>query len=317
VSKKIKRIKDMRKRILVLLMMWMVLCKAQQDPQYNLYQFNQMVINPAYAGARNALAIVADVRNQWVGINGAPKTNCLSIHAPIANNRLGLGLTLVNDGLGPRISNGVYGNVAYILPLNNRWKLSAGIGVGLLSYRFDFNKLNFKTTEVNTQLYESQRLSVLDLSGGIYLRTEKFFLGISSTHLSSPSVYRYNNTIGSISSSVSYKLQNHTFITMGRSFMLSEKVVFAPSITARIIQSGNADLNLNFFLFKKLWLGAFVRSNFGTGMLLQYYITNQFRVGYSYDSGLGDARRLGASHEIMIGFDINTKKAKVISPRFL
>lgn len=307
----------MKQKIFLLLTLIAGFVTGQQDPQYNLYQFNQMVINPAYAGARNAFAVIADVRSQWVGIDGAPKTNCLSMHAPIANNKLGVGVTLVNDGLGPRTSNGIYGNFAYILKLGNRWKLSTGIGVGLLSYRFDFNRLNFKSPEINTQLYENQRLSVVDLSAGMYLRTDKFFLGLSSTHLSSPSVYRYNNTIGAINSTVSYKLQNHTFFIIGKSFMISEKVVFAPSFTVRLVKYGNADLNLNFFLFKKLWLGFFARSNYGSGILLQYYVTNKFRVGYSYDSGRNDARRLGPSHEVMLGLDINTRKAKVVSPRFL
>ncbi len=309
--------KFMKKQILLLLLLITSLANAQQDPQYNLYQFNQMVINPAYAGARNAIAVIADVRSQWVGINGAPKTNCLSLHAPIANNKVGVGLTLVNDALGPRTSNGIYANAAYILKLNNRWKLSAGIGAGMLQNRFDFNKLTFKAQEINTQLYERQSFTVVDLTAGFYLRTDKFFMGLSTTHLSSPSIYKYNNTINSISSSVSYKLQPHTFFTIGKSFMLSEKVVFAPSFTIRIVNSGNSDLNLNFFLFKKLWLGAFYRSNYGPGALLQYYVTNNFRVGYSYDTGTNDARRLGPSHEVMLGFDFSTNKSKIVSPRFL
>lgn len=307
----------MKKYILYLFLLSSLLIKSQQDPQYNLYQFNQMVINPAYAGARNALAVVGTVRNQWVGIDGAPKTNCLSIHAPIANNKLGVGATIINDALGPRVNNGLYGNIAYIMPLNNKWKLSAGIGAGLSMFRFNFNQLQFKSAEINTQLYENQRMSVIDLSAGLFLRTDKFFLGISRTHLSSPSVYRYNNVINTVNSTLNYQLKPHTFVTMGKSSMLSENVVFAPSLTLRLIQSGNADVNLNFFLFKKIWLGVFTKSNYGPGFLMQYYITNHLRVGYSYDTGISDARRLGASHEVMIGIDFNTRKAKIVSPRFL
>lgn len=307
----------MKKYLVFLLGFIQTILPAQQDPQYNLYQFNQMIINPAYAGARNALAVIASARNQWVGLEGAPKTNCFSIHAPVANNKLGIGLTLVNDVLGPRTNNAIYGNIAYILKLNNQWKLTAGLGAGLSMFRFNFNQLSFKAAEINTQLYENQRMSVLDLSSGLFLRSNAFFLGISATHLNSPFVYKYNNTINAVTSTLSYQLRRHTFITMGKSFMLNENVVFAPSVTLRIIQSGNMDLNLNFFLFKKIWLGCFVRSQYGAGLLMQYYITNRFRVGYSYDTGVNDARRLGPSHEAMLGLDFTTKKAKIISPRFL
>ena len=78
--------------ILVLSFAFTFLSKAQQDPQYNLYQFNQMVINPAYAGARDGISIVANVRNQWVGFDGAPKTSVISGHAPILNKNVGIGI---------------------------------------------------------------------------------------------------------------------------------------------------------------------------------------------------------------------------------
>ena len=103
-----------------------IACKAvaQQDPQYNLYQYNQMVINPAYAGARDAIAIVADVRKQWVGFDGAPTTAAFSIHSPVSNNKIGLGLNAMNDKIGAKSISSVYGNFSYILKLNNKATVS-------------------------------------------------------------------------------------------------------------------------------------------------------------------------------------------------
>ena len=77
------------------------------------------------------------------------------------------------------------------------------------------------------------------------------------------------------------------------------------------------DVNANFFLYKKMWFGAFYRYGYGPGGLISYYITNQFRVGLSYDTGLKNATRLGPSFEGMIGFDIAGSKSKIINPRFL
>lgn len=289
--------------------------KAQQDPQYNLYQFNQMVINPAYAGARDGLSVVASVRNQWAGFKGAPKTNCISLHGPVLNKNIGVGLTVVNDVMGPRNMVGVYGNFAYILKLSAKWKLSLGINAGYTRFQFNFGELNFKTTESTSGLTQNQSFNALDINSGIYLRSNTFFLGMSASHIAANNLYELSTTNAS---NITYRLRTHTFITMGKSFQLNNNVVFAPTILFKTTDNtGLLDVNLNFFLFKKLWLGAFVRGGYGPGFLLQYYVTNKFRVAYSYDTGLNAARRLGPSHEIMIGFDFSGKQAKMISPRFL
>src|SRR5688500_8253737 len=104
--------------------------EAQQDPQYSLYQFNQLVINPAYAGARDALQVIAAHREQWLGFPGAPRTTCFSAHGPVLNRKLGVGLTIVNDEIGPRNVISAYGNVAYILKLSSTLKLSFGVNAG-------------------------------------------------------------------------------------------------------------------------------------------------------------------------------------------
>ena len=81
----------------ILLLVFFLDHRAQQDPQYNMYQFNQLVINPAYAGARDALQVIGAHRQQWLGFPGAPVTTCLSIHSPVLRQKLGVVLTLVTD----------------------------------------------------------------------------------------------------------------------------------------------------------------------------------------------------------------------------
>lgn len=312
----------MKKNYLILcLAFFAFVANAQQDAQYNLYQFNQMVINPAYAGARDGLSAVVSRRQQWVGFDGAPVTNCLSLHGPILKKNLGLGLTVVNDIMGPRNVFSVYGNVAYILKLNKKLKLSFGVNGGYNRYQFNFSKISFNTSEVPSTSYfaQNQNYNALDINSGLYLRANTFFVGLSATHLNTPNIYDYKVSDTS-SSKLIYRLKTHLFLTAGKSFKLSEDVIFAPTILAKIVGTQyGADLNLNFFLFKKLWLGAFYRYGYGPGGLIQYYVTNKLRVAYSYDSGLGTQMKLGSSHEVMIGFDFSGKsnKSKVINPRFL
>lgn len=288
---------------------------SQQDPQYSLYQFNQMVINPAYAGARDQLAVVGSVRNQWSGFEGAPRTSCLSIHGPVLNKHIGMGLTIVNDAMGPRSVLGVYGNFAYIAKLSNKFKLSFGLSGGYNRFQFNFNKLNFKDAETSN-FNQIQAYNKFDFNGGAYLRSNTFFAGLSATHLYNSDVYNIKDTSGT--SFASYRLRTHLFFTIGKSFSLSENVIFAPTVAYRTVNGrANGDLNLNFFLFKKLWLGVFSRGGYGPGFLLQYYVTDKFRVAYSFDTGTKDARKLGPSHEVMLGFDFGGNKSKIISPRFL
>ncbi|MBI2721532.1 MAG: type IX secretion system membrane protein PorP/SprF [Bacteroidetes bacterium] len=295
-----------------------IICKGQQDPQYNLYQFNQMIINPAYAGARDVVAVVASVRNQWTGFEGAPRTSCLSIHGPVLNKHIGLGLTVVSDRMGPRNMQGVYGNFSYIAKLSEKYKLSFGLNAGYNRFQFDFNKVTFKANESSSTYFNQvQTYNKLDMNSGLYLKSNSFFMGFSVTHLSNSNVYSVKDTSGK--NILNYRLRTHQFFTLGKSFIINDNFIFAPTILFRQVNGkGNGDLNLNFFLFKKLWLGVIYKGAYGPGFLMQYYITQQFRVAYSYDTGAQDARRLGASHEVMFGFDFGrNNKSKVISPRFL
>lgn len=308
----------MKKIILLIVVISLsVKMEAQQDPQYSLYQFNQMIINPAYAGARDALAVVALRRDQWVSFPGAPKTTNLSVHGPVLNKNIGLGLTIVRDELGPRSTTGFYGNFAYILKLNEKLKLSLGVNAGYNRYQFDFGDLSFQKAEAPPELVQNLNKGTLDINSGLYLRTQSFFVGFSATHINNPKVYSYeaNATTGA---KFNYKVRTHLFFTIGNSFIINKDLVFAPTLMIRQIGSElGADLNLNFFLYKRLWLGAFYRNGFGPGALMQFYATDKLRFGLSYDTGLQDARRLGSSFEAMIGFDFAGKKSKMINPRFL
>ncbi|MFO0357901.1 MAG: type IX secretion system membrane protein PorP/SprF [Sphingobacteriaceae bacterium] len=305
---------------ILFLLVYASLIKAQQDPQYNLYQFNPLVINPAYAGARDGLSGAANVRNQWVGFDGAPKTSVLSVHSPILNKNIGLGLTVLSDKIGPRNMIGVAGNFAYILKLNEKWKLSFGLSAGYNRFQFNYNQLTFKTMDNTSVGVNDLSRGALDFNSGIYLRTNTFFFGFSATHMYAKQLFKIDlKDTSSVANQLSYRLHTHNFMYIGKSFMLNENVIFSPTILFRTVRKGSAnmDVNFNFFLYKKVWLGVFLRGPYGPGFLVNYYVNNKFKVGYSYDTGFKNAKMLGASHEVSIGFDLSGNKSKIISPRFL
>ena len=114
----------MKKILLLLSIVLSLPVFSQQDPQYSQYQFNQMIIIPAYAGTKDVLSAVIDVRKQWSGFDGSPKTQSLSFHGPLRKKRIGLGLSAYNDAIGPKRVTAAYGNISYILPLSSKLKLS-------------------------------------------------------------------------------------------------------------------------------------------------------------------------------------------------
>ena len=88
---------------------------AQQDAQFTQYMYNTINVNPAYAGSRGALSMFALHRTQWVGLDGAPVTNTVSVNTPLNNSNLGLGVSLVNDKIGPTTENSISADLSYTI----------------------------------------------------------------------------------------------------------------------------------------------------------------------------------------------------------
>ena len=118
----------MKTRILIfgmLLSGWMSF--AQQDAQYTQYMYNTININPAYAGSRGVMSFFGLHRTQWVGLDGAPVTNAFSMNTPIEFTNLGLGLSFVNDRIGPTSENTISADVSYSVQTSENYKLSIGV----------------------------------------------------------------------------------------------------------------------------------------------------------------------------------------------
>ena len=315
----------MKKITLHILILLTTVCFAQQDPQYSQYQFNQMVINPAYAGTRDALSAVVDIRKQWSGFDGAPQTQSFSFHGPLKKKRIGLGLSAYNDAIGPKRVTAVYGNISYIMRVTNKLKLSFGLRAGIVNYVFDFNKINYKDAGENIAYANLATNKIKpDFDAGLFLKSNSFYAGLSATHLNAAYIYKDNiaftNASGrQIEYDLTYKLNTHVFAIISKGFSVGENLVINPAVIYKGTGAiGNVDLNLNFLIKQRLWLGTFMRSDATIGALMQVIITNNLRVGYSFDSGINKVqKRLGNGHEIMIGFDFGTFKSKMLSPRYL
>ena len=117
--------------LVIIALLGIVSINAQQDAMFTHYSFNTLAVNPGYAGTRDALTVTALHRSQWVGFDGAPTTQTLTLHSPIANDKMGLGLSILNDQIGPINTTSAYVDFAYRININEKAKLSFGLKGGI------------------------------------------------------------------------------------------------------------------------------------------------------------------------------------------
>jgi len=296
---------------------------AQQDPQYSQYMFNHVVINPAYAGSKDVLSATAQIRKQWVGIDGAPQTNDISIHGPLKKKHIGIGGHMMLETIGPKRWAAAYGDFAYRLRLGHG-DLGFGLSAGIMSYQFDFSKISYgNQNEINQNVIGelNKNQTKFDGSFGIYYHNPNMYIGYGVTHLTEPKLYQITTNGSNNGSSIRFNVRRHHFISFGRGFRLSDNVVFSPSILLKTLEFSdtfNADVNLNFLLQKKIWVGASVRSSKNIIVIAQYLINSQFKVGYSFDFNYGGiSMGRNNSHEIMIGYNLKSSASHIVSPRYL
>jgi len=147
-------------------------CYAQQDAQYTQYMYNTININPAYAGSRGALSIFGLYRTQWVGLDGAPETSAFSINTPINNSRLGVGLSLVNDKIGPTNDTDISADISYTVQTSADFKLSFGIKATGNLFNLDINKLN-PSQQGDPQFQDLDNKFSPNIGAGIYWHSDK------------------------------------------------------------------------------------------------------------------------------------------------
>ena len=306
----------MRKLLITYLYLWHVFLHAQQDPQYSQYMFNQVILNPAYIGSKEALNATLMYRKQWVEISGAPQTINLSVSGPLKQKRLGLGGHVVQESIGPKTWLSAYLDYSYKVRLG-RGHLAFGLSTGLVNYHFNASRLNLQDPSEPLQAYNFSNINRFDMNAGLYYHSSSFYAGLSMSHLTSPRLFDINTPTGT---QAYYNLKPHVFVTLGKGFAVSENLVFSPSVLVKIVegQQVNADLNFNFLIRERLWLGVSFRSSNAMVALAQFRITDKIKLGYSYDQGVtGVMRAAGGSHEVMIGYDFYKFKSKTISTRYL
>ena len=111
----------MKTKLLYVLLLLSGVIYAQQDAQFTQYMYNTININPAYAGSRGSMNIFALHRTQWVGLDGAPVTNTVSLNTPIKESNLGLGVSVISDKIGPSEETNLALDMSYTINTSDRF----------------------------------------------------------------------------------------------------------------------------------------------------------------------------------------------------
>ncbi len=281
---------------------------SQQQVMFTQYMFNGLAINPAYAGSHETISLTALAREQWTGIDGAPSTQALSVHSPIINQRIGVGLLVLNDKIGVTNQTGAYGSYSYKLPLS-KGNLALGLQIGFSSYNAEFSKVGASNSEF---VFGDVREVHPNAGFGAYYSTDRFYAGFSVPQL-------IENTFDKDNPESNSKIVRHYFVTSGYVFDLNSDLKLKPSFLIKTVAGAPTefDLNTNLLIHDVLWVGVSWRSFASINALIQVQATDKLQIGYAYDIASTKFREVsGGSHEIMANYRFKFSDKQVVTPRY-
>lgn len=284
---------------------------GQLTPYTSQYVLNPLSINPGYAGNRGLLNFAAFYRKQWVGINGSPETMSLTVDAPFHEDKMGLGLNVINDKIGVNRETQINTNYSYKISMG-KGNLSFGLGAGLVITNTAWSDLIVLDPGDEYLLIDSKTFVVPAFSFGTYYSDQKYFAGFSIPKLVG---YKFdfdkNKYVLNNSMSDYYYLLNTGYL-----FDLSSKLKFFPSVLI-VLSPGDKilyDINAHFKVLDRLWLGASYRNNRAISGMFQFQLNDQIKFAYSYDFDFAELQTFSSgSHEVMLRYEFRYK-VEAISP---
>jgi type IX secretion system PorP/SprF family membrane protein len=308
------------KKLVTFLFMFLfcAVSKAQQDPQYTMYMFNMMSINPAYAGTKDHTDATLLGRKQWVNYNGAPQTLSFNIHTPVFYDKIGLGLSVINDKLGIMNHNIINFAFSYHAKFKKSL-LSLGLQPSITQFSSNLSTLKIDapgSPAIPDNAFQNLSETAFKAGGGLFWYNNNGYLGLSTPLLAKV-------RIGGTSSGgiiTPYKSTPHLFIAGGYVFNVgSGKYKIKPSTLIKYTNGAplEFDLNCNFYFNNVFGIGASWRSFDSMDAILEYTINKNLKIGYAYDYTLTNLRNYNSgSHEIIVNWQFGFKKGKILTPRY-
>lgn len=293
--------------ILCLMMVGLQMANAQQQFLFTQYMFNGLALNPAYAGAHEGMSASAIWREQWVGFEGAPSTQTVSLHSPISYTPISLGGVVYRDKIGIFEENGAYLSYAYRIKFKGNF----------LSFGMQANMQNLKAGYADLQPDDPTLGNIstfkFNFGSGVFLHSKRFYVGVSVPKI-------VNTKIDPKSVESASELIRHYFLTGGYVWEMNPNVIFKPNFLLKAVQGAplQFDANLNVLLKNFLWVGASYRSKESIDALIEFQVSPRMQIGYAYDFfTLTDIRGVQqGSHELMLNYVFPLPNSKILTPRY-
>jgi len=269
---------------------------AQQDPSYTLYQYNMNVINPAFAGINGYNEVNINFRSQWVNLKGSPETQSLSIGIPM-NDKVGWGLSLVNDEVFVLNETDVYIDFSYRVQVGTNTNLYMGVKGGGTFINIDLNSLNVMNDPVFSENVDNFNPNV---GVGFLLKGPKYYVNLSAPVLLKSKRYEKD---GVVVTNATDRL--HVYAGAGYTLSLDKDLNFTPSFMGRMVSGAPISLDITgtFDLYKVLELGISYRLDESISGLGLFKIVDWFNVGYAYEATTTDVKDYSrGSHEVLLRF---------------
>lgn len=294
----------------VLLLLTAYKSVAQQDSQFTQYMYNTININPAYAGSRGAMSIFALHRAQWVGLDGAPVTNVGSINTPFNNSNLGLGVSFINDKIGPTNETTISADLSYSIQVSANYKLAFGLKGTANLLNLDPSRLDPVTSDPTLQNFNNKFTP--NIGTGLYLHSDKAYLGLSVPNFIESSRYDDNEV-------AIFKERINYYLIGGYVFDLNNSVKFKPAFLSKLVTGTplQVDISGNFMFNEKFVVGLAYRWSAAVSAMAGFQVSEGMYIGYGFDNETTNLKNYNrGSHEIFIRYDIFKNNGKIVAPRF-
>lgn len=300
------------KNVIIILLLVNMSVFAQQDSQYTNYMYNTINVNPAYAGSRGVMSIFGLHRSQWVGLDGAPITNTASVHTPIEDSNLGVGLSLVNDRIGAADETSISADLSYTIQTSWQYKLAFGIKGTANLFNVDYTKLNrYDLIDPKFQNNIENEFSP-NIGAGVYFYSDKLYVGLSVPHFLNSNQFDDNSSSASLE-------RLHYYLIGGYVFDLSTDIQFKPAFMCKTVVGSpvQLDLSANFLFNEKFVLGVAWRWDAAMSAMAGFQVSKGMYIGYGYDLETTQlANYNSGSHEIFLRFELSKKQERIVAPRF-
>lgn len=301
------------KIFLIFLLFTALVSFAQQDAQYTQYMYNTINVNPAYAGSRGAMSIFVMHRTQWVGLDGAPVTNVASINTPLNGNNLGLGISFINDKIGPTNENTISADLSYSIQTSENYKLSFGIKATANLFNLDMTRLNPTSPfPLDPSMQNINNEFSPNIGAGLYLHSDKAYVGFSIPNFIESD--RYDDYEVAI-----FKEKINYYLMAGYVFDLTQDIKFKPAVLSKLVVGTplQVDISGNFLFNEKLMIGIAYRWSAALSAMVGFQISDGMYIGYGYDRETTKLKNYNSgSHEIFLRYEIFKNNNKITTPRF-